>query len=144
MDFNDYIRDMSDEELKRYIDSLTQGGALKKQGSILEEQLAQAQAMAQPSGARSYGPVAGGLNAFADILNAYTGARDTKRLRGEQGALIGKETELVAGQARMLAEAHRRKLQQEAAAKAAQTAPATLRRPDGTEQPPFPWLGGGY
>jgi hypothetical protein len=84
----DDLSGLTPEEIQQLIGLST----LDEQGSQLEQQLAQAQALRQPG--QSYGtPIAAGLGGIADVINAYKSSKQTKAIRGEQAKLMKQKTD---------------------------------------------------
>ena len=79
------------EERDALLSALMELGVLDEQGSALDEQMAQAQALAQPSGRRNTTPVGAVFTGMADLLNAGSGHLKQQKLREQQGVLQGKK-----------------------------------------------------
>lgn len=65
-------------------------GTLDEQGSLLEQQLAQAQALRNPMGGQRSTGLGAGIAALGDTLRGVSGAIQEGRIRKEQEALIPK------------------------------------------------------
>ncbi len=81
------LQTLSPEEIQQLMGM----GSLDEQGAQLDQQMAQAQALRQPSGenySTATGAIAGGIG---DTIRAIGGALQTRKIREQQKALTGKK-----------------------------------------------------
>lgn len=79
---------LSPQQLQALMDM----GVLDEQGSQLEEQMQQAQALAQAPGRRYETPAGAALGGLGDILRTGSAHAQEKDLRQKQDELLGKKT----------------------------------------------------
>ena len=102
----DLFSNLKPEDLKQLLGL----GTLDEQGQLLQQQMAQAQALRRPSGTQYTAPVAAGLGGLADVLNSVNGTIQTHQARSGQEALLKQKDEGRGLYAKAIAEALRGRL----------------------------------
>lgn len=86
-DLETLLSQMSPEELEE----LLRLGTLDERGALLEQQLAQAQALRQPDNRQHYSGFAGAMAGLSNAANNVYGAYQQKKLGEQQQALLGQK-----------------------------------------------------
>ena len=86
-DLGSILSQLSPEQLAQYLGLST----LEGEGSMLERQLAQAQALQQPIGQRHTTTLGSAFGAAGDVMRGIRGGLDERSLRAQQQGLVGKE-----------------------------------------------------
>lgn len=87
MELADLLESMPPE----MVDQLLGLSVMGEKGGLLQEQLAQAQAMGQPSGRQFSTGMGAGLGGLGDLLRQLGGGLREKDLRGQQSALLSEK-----------------------------------------------------
>lgn len=86
-DFNALLSQMSPEELEQLLNL----GTMDERGALLQQQMAQAEALRQPSGRQYSTGLGAALGGIGDLTRQIAGTRQMDTLRQQQEALLGKK-----------------------------------------------------